>query len=97
MSNDKKHKYEYDHFVLGPDMHYGKHSAFGRHLAIGNGPNSVHLYPSKIYIGGKKGTSVPLAPEQVLIMSRILSRLDQKVREDQLLEHLSGDTDDAST
>jgi hypothetical protein len=97
MPENNKHKYEYDHFVLGPDIHYGKHSAFGRHLAVGSGANSVHLYSTKIYIGGKKGTSVPLSPEQVMIMSRILSKLDQKVKEDQLLEHLSGDTENGDT
>jgi len=88
---DNKHKYEYDHFVLGPDLHYGKHSAFGRHLAVGRGADTVHLYPNKIYIGGKKGTSVPLSPQQVLIVSRVLNKLDQRVNSNQLLEHLEGD------
>ena len=96
MPENKKHKYEYDHFILGPDVHYGKHSAFGRHLAVGQGANTVHIYPSKIYIGGKQGTSVPLSPAQVLIISHVLSKLDQKVHQDQLLEHLSGE-DDAIT
>lgn len=93
---DGKHKYEYDHYILGPDIHYGRHSAFGRHVAIGQGNNTVHLYPNRIYIGGKKGTSLSLTPEQTLVMSRILNKMGQRAQGDQLLEHISGD-DDATT
>jgi len=88
---EKKPKYEYDHFVLGPDVHYGKHSVFGRHLAVGSGANTVHLYPTKMYVGGKQGSSIPLSPDQMLIVGRILSKIEQRAQQKQLLEHVTGD------
>ena len=80
MDNTRKprFKYEYEHYVMAPGVHYGRHSIFGPHIAVGDGPNSFHVYPSKIYIGGRTGTSINLTPEQMRIVARILNKVDQR-------------------
>lgn len=85
--------HEYMHHVLYPGVHYGKHSRFGNHVALGDGANSVHLYGSKIYIGGKDGTEVPLTPAQMLIVSRVLGRLEQRINSKTLIDNIkAGET-----
>ena len=80
MNNTRKprFKYEYEHYVMAPGVHYGRHSIFGPHIAVWDGPNSFHVYPSKIYIGGRTGTSINLTPEQMRIVARILNKVDQR-------------------
>lgn len=80
---------EYTHHVLFPGVHFGKHKMWGTHIAIGDGSNSVHIYPSKIYIGGKEGSALVLSPSQMLIVKRILNRMEQKINSDTLLENIT--------
>jgi hypothetical protein len=84
MSETKK--YEYCHYVLGPEVHFGKHSAFGDHVAIGTGASSLHIYRNRIFIGN--GEEIKLTPSQTMLVSRILKRIEDKVDEQLLLERL---------
>jgi hypothetical protein len=72
-------KMEYEHHKLAPGVHYGKHKAFGRHLAIGEGPNTIHIYPSRIFIGGSEGENINLTPRQMLIAARIINRIENSL------------------
>jgi hypothetical protein len=84
-------KYEYEHYMLAPGIHFGKHRQWGTHIALGEGANSIHIYPSKIYIGGKEGSDIVLSPSQMLIVKRILNRLEQKISSDKLLEKIKSE------
>jgi len=86
---EKKPKFEYSHYVLFPGIHLGIHSVFGEHVALGVGRNSVHLYKNRIFLGD--GTEFKLSPSQTMMVSRILSRIAQKVDEKQLLERINGE------
>ena len=89
MTEEKK--YEYAHYVLFPEVHFGKHSVFGDHVALGSGQNSIHIYRNRIFIGN--GDEIKLSPQQSFIVSRILSRIEQKADEKHLLEKIEGSTD----
>lgn len=67
---------EYEHFVLGNSLHYGRHARFGRHVAIGDGPNSIHIYENRLHIGGRGGQPVYMTPEQSMIARRVLARFE---------------------
>ena len=85
MAEDQR-KFEYAHYVLFPEVHYGQHSVFGDHIALGLGRNSMHIYRNRIFMGD--AGEIRLTPEQTLVMSRIINRLHQKVSEKQLLEKI---------
>ena len=93
-SNDaksKEYKYEYDHFDLGYGMHYGMHSIFGEHLALGTGSNMVHIYPYKIFIGSDKSDAIDLDPEQQRIIKNIMKVIKRRIQRSEIdAEHESG-------
>ena len=89
---EKEHKYEYDHYVISPDIHFGKHSVFGKHVAIGTGRNSIHIYPSRIYISsGSEGENIQLSPKQAMLVGGILEKIGQRTEQYKKLEHVDGD------
>ena len=73
---DSKRKYEYEHYDLGYGMHFGRHSLFGPHVAIGKGSNMVHVYPYKVFIADEE---VPLSPGQRRVVSDVLKALELRV------------------
>ena len=75
-SKDSGHKYEYEHYDLGYGMHFGRHSIFGPHLAIGRGRDMVHIYPYKVFIGGE---SVPLSPEQQRVVLSVFGAVERRI------------------
>jgi len=79
MEQKQDSKYEYRHYDLGYSLHYGIHSIFGEHLALGRGPNMVHLYNNRIYIGDRKENSVALTPEQQQVMRNVFSLMRRKI------------------
>lgn len=76
---ERVHRYEYDHYDLGYGLHYGVHSLFGEHVALGTGANMVHLYPYKIFIGTEDGQSVQLSPAQQRIMSNMFRAIRRRI------------------
>ena len=74
MGNEKK-RYEYNHYDLGYGLHYGVHTRFGEHVALGQGRNMVHIYPYKIYIGDDHGQAITLAPDQQAVVQAMLSTM----------------------
>jgi hypothetical protein len=70
-----KKKYEYNHYDLGYGLHYGVHSRFGEHVALGQGRNMVHIYPYKIYIGDDHSQAINLTPDQQAVVQSMLSTM----------------------
>lgn len=68
---------EYLHYDLGHDMHFGKHRQFGTHIAIGKGPNMLHIFPDKILIGANESQAVPLNPAQRRAIVNIMDTLER--------------------
>ena len=92
----KDFKYEYDHYDLGYGLHYGMHSIFGEHIALGTGANMVHIYPYKIFIGENKTNAIDTSPEQRRILKNIFKIIGRRIEAAHLSpEHDSGviDTD----
>ena len=81
----KEFKYEYDHFDLGYGMHYGVHTVFGDHVALGQGSNMIHIYPYKIYIGADKDKAIPLDQDQQRVIKNIFKVLKRRVEGAQLV------------
>ena len=67
---------EYVHKVLSPGLHFGKHARFGRHVAIGEGNGTIHVYNSRIHIGGREGQPIFLSPEQQRVAESLLNRFE---------------------
>ena len=76
---EKTYKYEYNHYDLGYGMHYGIHSYFGEHIALGVGSNMVHIYPYKIYIGDGEDNAIPLKAEHQRILKNIFKIMGGKI------------------
>ena len=83
-AKDKEYKYEYAHFDLGYGMHYGMHSIFGEHLALGSGSNMVHIYPYKIYIGADPTKAVDLDAEQQRVIKNIMKVIKRRIQASEL-------------
>lgn len=79
MDEPREHKYEYDHYDLGYGLHYGVHSLFGEHVAIGTGASMVHLYPYKIFIGDDKENVVLLTPAQQRVMRNMFKAVARRI------------------
>lgn len=76
---NRKRKYEYKHFDLGYGMHYGEHSLYGPHIALGIGANAVHLYPYKIFIGEDHNAAISLTPAQQRVISNLFEIMQRRV------------------
>jgi hypothetical protein len=79
MANGRKFPFEYEHHKLSPDVHFGKHTLYGRHLAIGTGEDTIHIYPTKLHFGGKDGQSLPLTAAQSLQVVRLLNKIERSL------------------
>ena len=73
-------KYEYEHYDLGYGMHFGKHSVFGPHVAIGSGDSMVHFYPYKIFFAD--GSEIRLSPKQQRAMVNSLFAIERRISMD---------------
>lgn len=85
----KDFKYEYDHYDLGYGMHYGMHSVFGEHIALGRGSNMVHIYPYKIYIGDDKKNALEVAPEQQRVLRNVFKTMKRRIEADKITSEKS--------
>jgi len=74
-----EHRYEYRHYDLGYGLHYGIHSLFGEHVAIGVGSNMVHLYPYKIVVGPDPADAVALTPAQQRVMRNMFRAMSRRI------------------
>lgn len=81
---------ERERYILGPDQHYGLHTGFGRHFAVGRGAQTVHLYPGRIHIGGSSGDSLPLNSRQSAIVTKVLDRIARRIEEQKMAKRLAG-------
>ncbi len=78
---DKNYKYEYDHYDLGYGLHYGVHSIFGKHIALGNsGAGMVHIYPYKIFIGDNHDNAIELTPEQQKVIENAFRSIERGIQ-----------------
>jgi len=79
MTKENSHRYEYNHYDLGYGLHYGVHTRFGEHVALGTGRNMIHVYPYKIFIGDDPEKAVDLNPDQQAIVQALLSTMKRRI------------------